>query len=546
MKIAICQINPVIGDLEYNSCLIKNAAKTAKESECVLAVFPEMSLLGYPPRDLLEKPAFIDKNLAQLNKLSSEIWGISILCGYVDRNPLATGKPYINGVALIRDGQVISKGGKRLLPAYDVFDETRYFEPSPEIMIFELEEKRCGVTLCEDVWGGANCPGTPQYDVDPVSELARSEIEILINVSASPYALNKGPLRLDLLRQLARQYNTPIVYCNQVGGNDELLFDGLNMVVDQSGRLICLGKQFEPDMVIWDTDKTYKEISDPWPPEEETLLKGLVMGTRDYLSKCGFNKTVLGLSGGIDSSLVAFIAREAVGPENVLAISMPSPYTSEMSRECARQLAENLGIQLEEIPINNLFDNYKIALAPLFDGLQEGAAEENIQARIRGNLLMALSNKFDALLLSTGNKSEIAIGYCTLYGDMSGGLAVIADVPKTLCYRLANYINRKEEIIPNEIITRPPSAELKPNQKDQDVLPPYPVLDDILEAAIEKNLGMDEIVARGHAPDVVKDVMHRLAFNEYKRRQAPTGLKINTKAFGYGRIYPIARGTQVY
>ena len=546
MKIAICQINPVIGDLEYNSSLIKNAAKTAKESGCVLAIFPEMSLLGYPPRDLLEKPAFIDKNLAQLNKLSSEIWGISILCGYVDRNPLATGKPYINGAALIRDGQVISKGGKKLLPAYDVFDETRYFEPSRESMIFELEEKRWGVTLCEDVWGGANFPGTPQYDVDPVSELAGSEIEILINMSASPYALNRGPLRLDLLKRLARQYNTPIIYCNQVGGNDELLFDGLNMVVDQSGRLICCGKQFEPDMVIWDTDKTYKEIIDPWPPEEETLLKGLIMGTRDYLSKCGFSKTVLGLSGGIDSSLVAFIAREAVGPENVMAISMPSPYTSEMSRECARQLAENLGIQLEEISINNLFDNYKIALAPLFDGLQEGTAEENIQARIRGNLLMALSNKFDALLLSTGNKSELAIGYCTLYGDMSGGLAVIADVPKTLCYRLANYINRKKEIIPNKIITRPPSAELKPNQKDQDVLPPYPVLDDILEAAIEKNLGMDEIVDRGHAPDVVKDVMRRLAFNEYKRRQAPTGLKINTRAFGYGRIYPIARGPQVY
>ncbi len=546
MKIAICQINPVIGDLEYNSSLIKNAAKTAKESGCVLAIFPEMSLLGYPPRDLLEKPAFIDKNLAQLNKLSSEIWGISILCGYVDRNPLVTGKPYINGAALIRDGQVISKGGKKLLPAYDVFDETRYFEPSRESMIFELEEKRWGVTLCEDVWGGANFPGTPQYDVDPVSELAGSEIEILINMSASPYALNRGPLRLDLLKRLARQYNTPIIYCNQVGGNDELLFDGLNMVVDQSGRLICCGKQFEPDMVIWDTDKTYKEIIDPWPPEEETLLKGLVMGTRDYLSKCGFSKTVLGLSGGIDSSLVAFIAREAVGPENVMAISMPSPYTSEMSRECARQLAENLGIQLEEISINNLFDNYKIALAPLFDGLQEGTAEENIQARIRGNLLMALSNKFDALLLSTGNKSELAIGYCTLYGDMSGGLAVIADVPKTLCYRLANYINRKKEIIPNKIITRPPSAELKPNQKDQDVLPPYPVLDDILEAAIEKNLGMDEIVDRGHAPDVVKDVMRRLAFNEYKRRQAPTGLKINTRAFGYGRIYPIARGPQVY
>ena len=546
MKVAICQINPVIGDFEYNISLIRDATEKAKESGCMLAVFPEMSLLGYPARDLLEKPAFISKNLAQLERLSSEIWGISILCGYADRNPLKTGKPFINSVALIKDGQVISKGGKRLLPTYDVFDETRYFEPSPEGMTFELGGKRWGVTLCEDIWSGASFSGVPQYGVDPVSELAGSGIEILINVSASPYTVNKEAHRLDLLKQLSKGYDISVIYCNQVGGNDELLFDGLSMVVDPKGRLICLGRQFESDMVIWDTDKTYKEIRDPWPPEEKTVLKGLIMGTRDYISKCGFRRALLGLSGGIDSSLVAFIAREAVGGRNVTGISMPSPFTSEMSRECARQLAENLGIRLEEIPINDLFDNYKNALAPFFKGLQEGEAEENIQARIRGNLLMALSNKFDALLLSTGNKSELAIGYCTLYGDMSGGLAVISDVPKTLCYRLANYINRDGEVIPNQIITRPPSAELKPDQKDKDVLPPYDVLDDILEAAIEENLGVEEIVARGHDPAVVKDVLRRLAFNEYKRRQAPTGLKITTKAFGYDRIYPIARGTQVY
>ncbi|MBL7211806.1 MAG: NAD+ synthase [Desulfobacteraceae bacterium] len=546
MKIAICQINPVIGDIEYNASLIKDATEKAKKARCELAVFPEMSLVGYPARDLLEKSAFVSKNLDQLERLSSEIWGISILCGYAERNPFNTGKPCINGVALIRDGQIISKGGKRLLPTYDVFDETRYFEPSRESMIFELEGKRGGVTLCEDIWSGAGFSGVPQYDVDPVSELANSGIDVLINLSASPYSVNKETHRLDLLKRLSKAYDIPVIFCNQVGGNDELLFDGLSMVVDQSESLIRLGKQFEPDIVIWDTDKTYEEIRDPWPPEEKTILKGLTMGTRDYILKCGFSKAHLGLSGGLDSALVAFIAREAVGASNVTGISMPSPYTSDLSRECARQLSENLGIRFEEISINDLFDNYKRALAPLFKDLQEGETEENIQARIRGNLLMALSNKFDSLLLSTGNKSELAIGYCTLYGDMSGGLAVISDVPKTLCYRLANYINKNGEIIPHEIISRPPSAELKPNQKDQDVLPPYDILDDILEAAVEENLGVEEIVARGHDSGVVKDVMRRLAFNEYKRRQAPTGLKITTKAFGYGRVYPIARGKQVY
>jgi NAD+ synthetase len=318
------------------------------------------------------------------------------------------------------------------------------------------------------------------------------------------------------------------------------------MVVDQNGRLICLGRQFESDLFVWDTDKAYEEINAPWPRSEAAVLNGLIMGTRDYASKCGFKKVLVGLSGGIDSSLVAYIAREAMGSENVTGVSMPSPYTSEMSKEDARKLAKNLGIRIEEIPIGDLFQKYRDALAPLFMDFEEDQTEENIQARIRGNLLMAISNKFNALLLTTGNKSEFAMGYCTLYGDLSGGLAVISDIPKTLCYRLAHYINKDSEVIPQRIISRPPSAELKPNQIDQDTLPPYAVLDDILESAMEKNLGFKEIIAHGHDPDVVRDILYRLALNEYKRRQAPPGLKITSKAFGHGRRYPIARGRRVY
>ncbi len=546
MKIAVCQINPVIADFDYNISLMKDATDRAKRSGCVLAIFPEMSLLGYPPKDLLEKHSFIKENLIRLEKLSSEIKDISVLCGYVDKNPLDTGKCLINSVALITEGRVTGRGGKRLLPSYDVFDETRYFDPSLHSLIFEMGGKKLGVTICEDIWYAADFPGGPKYELNPVLELTEKGVDILINISASPYSTKKGSLRLDVLKKLSVKNRIPAIYCNQVGGNDDLLFDGSSMVVDQRGRLIRLGRQFEPDLFIWDTEVAYDEIRDPWPPEEESVLKGLIMGTRDYASKCGFKKTLIGLSGGIDSSLVAFIACRAMGPDNVTGVSMPSPFTSKMSRTDAGKLADNLGIHFHEIPISSLFQSYKQVLAPLFRGLEEDETEENIQARIRGNILMALSNKFNSLLLTTGNKSEFAMGYCTLYGDLSGGLAVLSDLPKTFCYRLADYINRNGEIIPQRIIERPPSAELRPDQTDQDSLPPYDVLDDILEAAIEKNLGLDEIVARGHDPVIVRDVLGRLVFNEYKRIQAPPGLKITTKAFGYGRRYPIARGRAVY
>jgi NAD+ synthetase len=546
MKLAICQINPIIGDFEYNISLIKEASDQARKNGCSLAIFPEMILSGYPPKDLLEKPAFITENLNQLNRLASQIKGIHILCGYVDKNPKKTGKPLINSAALINEGRILKKGGKRLLPTYDVFDETRYFEPAEESLVFALEKTRFGVTVCEDIWNFGDFEGAPLYELDPVSELSSQGIDILINLSASPYTLRKGHLRLNMLKKISSTYGMPTIYCNQVGGNDDLLFDGFSMVVNHKGKLILLGKEFEPDLLIWDAKKVYKEITDSWPTEEDSVLKGLIMGTRDYASKCGFKKVLVGLSGGIDSSLVVVIAQRAMGAENVMGVSMPSPYTSKMSKEDARKLADKLGIHFEEIPIREVYQSYKKALGDVFKGLKEDETEENIQARIRANFLMALSNKFNYLLLTTGNKSEMAMGYCTLYGDMSGGLAVISDIPKTMCYRLAKHINQDGEIIPKRVIERPPSAELKPDQTDQDTLPPYEVLDEILEAAVEKNLPLDDIVALGHDPQVVRDVMRRLLLNEYKRRQAPPGLKITTKAFGYGRRYPIARGKQPF
>ena len=546
MKIAICQINPVIGDFDYNTAIIKTAVEQAKGQGCSLAIFPEMSLLGYPPKDLLEKPAFIAENLRRLKQLASQLDGIGVICGYVERNPSGKGKPLLNAVAFLSGGDVVAKGGKKLLPSYDVFDETRYFEPAPDSLLFEMEGQRLGVTICEDIWNVVEIEGLPRYAADPVADLEHRGIDILLSISASPYTLGKRSLRLTMLKNLATDYQTPSLYCNQVGGNDDLLFDGSSMVLDREGRLVRLGKEFEPDLIVWDSEAQYAPITDPWPDQEASILKGLVMGTRDYASKCGFREALVGLSGGVDSALVAAIAQRALGPQNVTGVSMPSRYTSEMSREDARRLADNLGIQFREIPIEDTFQSYKRSLAPAFKGLNEDETEENLQARIRGNLLMALSNKFNALLLSTGNKSEIAMGYCTLYGDMSGGLAVISDIPKTLCYRLARYLNNEEELLPERVLTRPPSAELRPDQTDQDTLPPYEVLDRILEAAVEKNLSHDDIVGLGYDPEIVRDVLRRLVFNEYKRRQAPPGLKITSKAFGYGRRYPIARGKRAY
>jgi NAD+ synthetase len=546
MKIALCQINPIIGDFGHNTSRIVEFSERAGSQGCSLAIFPELALIGYPPKDLLERPSFIRENLHQLNDLAAKIHSISVLCGYVERNPSTAGKPLLNGVALLRDGRIAAKGGKRLLPTYDVFDETRYFEPARESLTFEHEGKRLGVTICEDIWIVGDFEGVPQYAADPVSDLMSKGIEVLINISSSPYTLHKRAVRKEILEKLASQYELPILYCNQVGGNDDVLFDGSSMVVDSKGRLVLVGREFEEDLLVWDSEQNYSLLHDPIPPDEESVLKGLVLGTRDYLRKCGFQKAIVGLSGGIDSSLVAVVAQRALGSQNVMGVSMPSPYTSSMSREDARKLSVNLGIEFSEIPITQIYNTFRETLKPVFEGLREDETEENLQARVRGTLLMALSNKFNAILLSTGNKSETAVGYCTMYGDMNGGLAVISDIPKTMCYRLARYINRNREIIPERVISRPPSAELKPDQKDQDTLPPYEILDGIIDAAVVRNLGFQEIVDLGYDPSTVRDVLKRIALNEYKRRQAPPGLKITTKAFGYGRRYPIASGKEPY
>ena len=546
MRIALCQINPIIGDLQHNTDLILDATAQAKQAGCSMAVCPELSLIGYPPKDLLERPAFIKENLKALDRLAARVEGIHVLCGYVDRNPRNTGKALVNSVALIKDGQILKKGGKRLLPTYDVFDETRYFEPAAQSLMFQLQGHRIGVTVCEDIWNVGDVEGVPRYAMDPAEELAGRGMDVLVNISASPYTLNKRAIRQKILEKISTRHRVTTLYCNQVGGDDDLLFDGASMVVDSRGRLILQAKEFEPDLLIWDGEKRYEEFAGFWPSEEESILSGLVMGTKDYVTKCGFKRVLIGLSGGIDSSLVAVIARKAMGPENVTAVSMPSPYTSRMSRDDGRTLARNLEIKFIEIPISEIFSAYTRSLAQAFKGLPPDETEENIQARIRGTLLMALSNKFGAILLSTGNKSETAVGYCTIYGDMNGGLAVISDIPKTLVYRLAHHINREKEIIPARVISRPPSAELRPDQTDQDSLPPYEILDGILDAAIEKNLAFDDIVALGYDPSTVRDVLRRIVVNEYKRRQAAPGLKVTSKAFGYGRRYPIARGKEPY
>jgi NAD+ synthetase len=546
MRIAICQINPIIGDFAYNRSIILEALEQAKGQKCHLAIFPELSILGYPPKDLLERPSFIEKNLETLHDLAQEVQNIHALCGFVEKNPQQKETRPFNSVALLGKGKLLKTGAKRLLPTYDVFDETRYFDPGPKSLTFELEGVRLGVTICEDIWNIGDFEKTPHYDLDPLSDLFDEGLNMMVNISASPYTLGKALLRMKILKTISSQYHVPSIYCNQVGGNDDLLFDGASMVLDEQGHLILQAKEFDQDLLVYDTTVNYQEITEPWSSEEDSVLKGLTLGTRDYVQKCGFKKALVGLSGGIDSTLVAVIARMALGSENVMGVSLPSPYTSELSKRCAKQLAQNLGIQFEEIPIGDIFKVFKQSLSPVFKGLEEDTTEENLQARIRANLLMALSNKFNALLLTTGNKSELATGYCTLYGDMCGGLAVISDIPKMMCYRLAKYINRDQEIIPQEIITRPPSAELKPDQTDQDSLPPYETLDQILEAAIVQNLSIEEIIQRGHDPDTVRDVFRRLIMNEYKRRQAPPGLKITTKAFGYGRRYPIACGRDVF
>jgi NAD+ synthase (glutamine-hydrolysing) len=503
-------------------------------------LFPELSITGYPPRDLLLKKDFIAGNLTVLERLAAASGPTALMVGYVGENKNTPGRDVTNSAALLQNGRIVETRAKTLLPTYDVFDEDRYFEPAQHNAPVSIAKQICGVTICEDIWNDEDFWPHRRYRTNPVSDVLAAGARHIFNISASPWNVGKEKLRAQMLGSLARKSGRPVALCNLVGGNDELVFDGGSLVFNGAGELIAQGKAFEEDFVVVDTE-TSPAISAAQPTEEECVYRALVLGLRDYFHKCGFRSAVLGLSGGIDSALVACLAVAALGPEHVQGVSLPSQFSSPGSLDDARLLAERLGLRYEVIPIQGSFEAVKQQLKPVFGGRPEDTTEENMQARLRGVVLMALSNKFGSLLLTTGNKSELAVGYCTLYGDMCGGLAVISDVPKTMVYRLARWINREREIIPVASITKAPSAELRPNQTDQDSLPPYETLDAILEQYVEHGSSPAEIARLGYAPETVKQVIRLIDINEYKRRQAAPGLKVTTKAFGVGRRFPIAQ-----
>ncbi len=544
MKIGLVQTNPVIGDFSVNCKKIAARAHEAADRGCRLVIFPEMAVTGYPPQDLLERASFLEDHERAVAELLKELPEIDVMFGCIEKRHGRPGKPLYNAVVVARHNEIHFRARKQLLPSYDVFDETRYFEPGPRSGLYTLEGLTFGLTVCEDIWHDQ----IGEYAVDPVQDLlttaveSHTAIDILVNVSASPFQRGKEATRQAIFRSLTSRFHVPFLYINQVGGQDSLLFDGRSTAVDAGGKVIAKCSGFAEDMVVIDTETWQGEIHCPVREDEIAAVHdGLIMGVRDYVGKCGFNSAVLGLSGGIDSALTAVLAVQALGADKVMGVALPSPYSSEGSLEDARALAANLGCRFEVLPISELFATYQKSLQPLFAGMKQDLTEQNIQARIRGNLLMALSNKLGRLLLTTGNKSEMAVGYCTLYGDMSGGLAVISDVPKQLVYDLARYINRDGEIIPLRSITKAPSAELRPDQCDQDDLPPYEILDQILELYLERGCGIKEILGRGFDERVVRDILHRVRINEYKRKQAPMGLKVTSKAFGYGRRFPTAQ-----
>jgi NAD+ synthase (glutamine-hydrolysing) len=544
MKIGFAQINPTVGDLRGNFEKIAGAYDQLARAGADIVIAPELAVTGYPPQDLVFKSRFVPENLAVLDQLQKRLNKPALLVGFVDRNE-GRGKPFHNAAALLQAGEPLQKTHKSLLPTYDVFDEDRYFEPARAIAPLKFRGHRIGVTICEDIWTERYLP-RPFYDVDPVRALVAQEAEMILNVSASPFSLRKPAVRREMISGLAGAYQRPIFYCNAVGGNDELVFDGNSIAVNARGQLLAQLPAFEEASVIVDSES----VQAPGIPSADIvqeLYSALRLGLRDYLAKCGFKSAVLGLSGGIDSAVVAAIAVDALGPNNVTGVSMPSQFSSRGSILDALALTKNLRLQCLEIPIADAFAVFKAQFKEVFAGRTEDATEENMQARLRGMTLMALSNKFGHLVLSTGNKSELAVGYCTIYGDMAGGLAVISDVPKTMIYELARFINSeasragKGEIIPASTIEKPPSAELRPNQKDQDTLPPYDVLDAILRLHVEDNLSVAEIVAQGFDEKTVRWVQRRVDLNEYKRAQAAPGLKVTSRAFGVGRRMPIAQ-----
>jgi NAD+ synthase (glutamine-hydrolysing) len=543
MKIAIGQINSTVGALKQNTKKILSWIEEAKSQRADLIIFPEMAITGYPPKDLLEAPDFVDANVRAMNRLANKVEGIYAIVGFVEPNPEITGKPFFNSAAVIGERRVLNVYRKSLLPTYDVFDEGRYFEPAGSQQPWILNKKKIGITICEDIWNDRDSAPRLLYHTDPVQSAVQQNADFIVNISSSPYHLEKWEERHELIRGEALKYKRHVIYVNLVGGNDELIFDGRSVVFNPEGNMIVRAKDFEEDLLLFELDSDESVIRSSSASVMENARKALILGIRDYVAKCGFKKVLLGLSGGIDSAVTCVLAVQALGAENVLGVLMPSQYSSEHSVTDAVALADNLGIRREIIPISKIFDVYRTELHPVFRDYPEDVTEENLQARIRGNLLMALSNKFNMLLLSTGNKSELAVGYTTLYGDACGGLAVISDVPKTVVYQLAEHLNAEKEIIPQNTIRKPPSAELRPNQKDSDSLPPYDVLDPILVAYIEDNLTADQIVKKtGYDEKLVRKILQMVDRNEYKRKQLPIGLKITTKAFGFGRRWPIAQG----
>ena len=551
MKIAIAQINPIIGDLLGNAQKILEMSQQAASENVRLLLTPELSICGYPPRDLLVNPSFIEAIDNTLQKLAEDLpANLAVLVGTVVKNSqahISGGKNLFNSTALLENGKIQQFFHKRLLPTYDVFDEKRYFEPGLEANYFILDHLKIGVTICEDLWNDEEFWGKRSYAVNPIADLANLGVDLIVNLSASPYNVGKQHLREAMLKHSVVNFQQPIIYTNQVGGNDDLVFDGRSFALNKQGEIVCRAKGFVSDFLTVEfnsnkQDLDFGDISPVDESEDEEIWNALVLGVKDYVGKCRFSKVLLGLSGGVDSALVAAIATVALGKENVIGVLMPSPYSSEHSISDALTLAANLDIQTQLLPIGELMASFDNSLDELFAGTEFGIAEENLQSRIRGNLLMAISNKFGYLLLSTGNKSEVAVGYCTLYGDMNGGLSVIADVPKTRVYSICKWLNshQQKEVIPENILTKAPSAELKPGQVDQDSLPPYEILDDILDRLIHQHQSATEIISAGHEPAIVDRVLQLLSRAEFKRRQAAPGLKITDRAFGTGWRMPIA------